>query len=128
MGGHGQVLSDISVEPAGPTVQVAQTNDPPPPLRRIHPDSTYETDQTAKGSIRYWRSQPTDHIIQSLSPTSNEPLRVRPNGDVANGNTRLKVLEERGVNANTLSRLIYDDLDMGSHGGGGPVRQFPPEE
>ncbi len=107
--------------------QYAQA-DEQPPLKRIHPDSTCESDQTAKSSLRHWRTKPTDHIIESLKPTSADPLLVRPNGDVANGNTRLKVLEERGVNVNTLPRLLYDDLNSGLHGGGGQVRELPPEE
>jgi hypothetical protein len=42
--------------------------DKPPPLRRLHPDSTYERDQIAKGSLDYWRRQSTDKIVDSLKP------------------------------------------------------------
>ncbi len=38
--GHGQALSDISVEPAGASAICAGPNEQPP-LARIHPDSTY---------------------------------------------------------------------------------------
>jgi hypothetical protein len=126
--GHGQALSDISVEPTGGR-QYAQS-DEQPPLRRIHPDSTYESDQRAKGSLEYWRNQSTDQIIESLKPGNRNPLLVKPDGGVFDGNTRLKVLEERGVNANSLPRQLYEDLNRGLGGGGGDGgrHDLPPEE
>ncbi len=42
-------------------IVVAQSDDPPP-LRRLHPDTTYEQDRLAKNSLDYWRKQPTDKI------------------------------------------------------------------
>ncbi len=128
--GHGQALSDISAKPAGPTVQVAQS-DEQPPLRRIHPDSTYESDQIAKGSLEHWRTQSTDQIIESLKPGTDESLLVKPDGRVSNGNTRLKVLEERGVDVNKLPRVLFDDLSNGLGGGGGDGgfhHDLPPKE
>jgi hypothetical protein len=75
-----------------------------PPLKRIHPDTTYETDAEAKASLEYWRTQPTEKIVESLRPGSKEPLFVKPDGRMMNGNTRTKVLEERGFDINTLPR------------------------
>ncbi|MGH6852610.1 MAG: hypothetical protein ACREDJ_05300, partial [Methylocella sp.] len=52
----------------GKPVQYAQAGESSPPIQRLHPDETYETDQKAKRSLEYWRQQPTDDIIQSLEP------------------------------------------------------------
>ena len=76
-----------------------------PPLRRIH-DAVYETDPDAKRSLEYYRTRSTDEIVESLrpSPQNKEPLRVKPDGRVFQGNTRVKVLEERGYPVNDLPR------------------------
>src|SRR5262245_51129424 len=63
----------------GPLQLVA---DKPPPLRRMHPDSTYDRDQIAKGSLEYWRRQPTDKIIESLKPGADLPLIVGTDGTI----------------------------------------------
>jgi hypothetical protein len=78
---------------------------PQPPLQRIHPDTTYQSG-TAKLALEYWRRQPTDLIVRSLAPGSREALRVKPDGRIVNGNTRIKVLEERGLDVNGLPREI----------------------
>ncbi len=61
---------------------------------------------------------------------NKDALRVKPDGRVFDGNTRLKVLEERGIDANGLPRKLYDDLNQGIGGGGGPWRRdlLLPEE
>ena len=87
----------------GQHVQLAQADDPPP-IRRMHPDTTYERDRVAKDSLDYWRKQPTDKIIDSLKPGGDESLRVRPDGTIVQGNTRTKILQERGVDINSLPR------------------------
>jgi hypothetical protein len=74
-----------------------------PPLQRIHPDATYQSG-TAKLALEYWRQQPTDVIVGSLAPGGREALRVMPDGRIMNGNTRIKVLEERGFDVNSLPR------------------------
>lgn len=76
---------------------------PQPALRRIHPDATYQSG-TAKLALEYWRRQPTDAIVRSLTPGGREALRVKPDGRIMNGNTRIKVLEERGFDVNSLPR------------------------
>jgi hypothetical protein len=53
------------------------------------------------------RKMSTDDIIESLKPGSNEPLRVKSDGTIVDGNTRIKVLEERGVDVNNLPRTSY---------------------
>jgi hypothetical protein len=76
-----------------------------PPLQRIHPDTNYQSG-TAKFALEHWRRQPTDAIVRSLTPGGREALRVKPDGRIMNGNTRIKVLEERGFDVNTLPREI----------------------
>jgi hypothetical protein len=81
------------------------TLSPNPPLRRIHSDQTLESG-SSRFSLEYWRKQPTDDIIKSPQPGNPEALRVKPDGRILNGNTRIKVLEERGVDVNSLPREI----------------------
>ena len=78
-----------------------------PPLQRIHPDSTYQSG-SAKISLEYWRKQPSDAIIRSLAPGSREALQVKPDGRIMNGNTRVKVLEERGLDVDSLPREVVN--------------------
>jgi hypothetical protein len=78
-----------------------------PPLQRIHPDATYQGG-TAKLALDHWRQQPTDAVIRSLAPGGRETLRVKPDGRIMNGNTRIKVLEERGFDVNGLPREIVN--------------------
>ena len=76
-----------------------------PPLRRIH-DAIYEQDPDARRSLEYHRSRTTEEIVESLRLDAKEPLRVKPDGRVFQGNTRIKVLEERGYPVNDLPRDI----------------------
>jgi hypothetical protein len=76
-----------------------------PPLQRIHPDATYQFG-TARLALDYWRQQPTDAVVRSLAPGGREALRVKADGRGMNGNTRVKVLEERGFDVNSLPREI----------------------
>jgi hypothetical protein len=64
-------------------------------------------------SLDYWRRQPTQRIVESLRPRPNDPryqefLKVKPDGTIMQGNTRIKVLEERGYNINDLLRSPAD--------------------
>jgi hypothetical protein len=76
-----------------------------PPLRRIHSDRTLETG-SSRIALEYWRLQPTAAIVQSLQPGLIEALQVKPDGRIMNGNTRIKVLEERGFDINSLPREV----------------------
>ncbi|HEY2390212.1 MAG TPA: RHS repeat-associated core domain-containing protein [Candidatus Angelobacter sp.] len=55
------------------------------------------------------RKMSTEDIIESLKPgpTNPESLQVKLNGTVMNGNTRLRVLEERGIDIQNLPRDIH---------------------
>jgi hypothetical protein len=78
-----------------------------PPLRRIHGDDVYLRGP-GRRALQFWRTQPTDIILRSLQPGQPEALRVKADDRVLNGNTRLKVLEERGYNVNGLPREELD--------------------
>jgi hypothetical protein len=98
-----------------------------PDLRRIHPYSTYQSDPKAKDALDFCRQKPTGEIVESLKPGNNnkEPLTVKPDGTVMQGNTRVKVLEERGYNTNSLPRepLETPSLEVGRPEGVEAVRQ-----
>jgi hypothetical protein len=74
---------------------------PLPPLRRIHSDQTLQTGRN-RLSLEHWRKQTTQKIVDSLRPGEPEALRVKSDGRIFNGNTRVKVLEERGYDINSL--------------------------
>jgi hypothetical protein len=75
------------------------------PLRRIHSDRMLESGSN-RFALEYWRKQPTDGIVNSLQPGNVEALKVKPDGRIINGNTRIKVLEARGFDINSLPREI----------------------
>ena len=78
-----------------------------PPLRRIH-EAVYEQSARARASLEYHRSRTTEEIVESLRPDARQPLMVKPDGRIFQGNTRIKVLEERGYPINDLPRKTID--------------------
>jgi hypothetical protein len=74
------------------------------PLRRIHSDQTLTS-----GSNRYdyeaLQQLSTQDIVNSLRPGAQEPLTVRPDGTIVDGNTRVYILEQRGYDVNSLPRV-----------------------
>ncbi len=81
-----------------------------PPLRRIH-ESVYEEIGDARRSLEYHRTRTTEEIVESLrpGPTTKSPLIVTRDGRVYQGNTRIKVLEERGYPVSDLPRENQDE-------------------
>jgi hypothetical protein len=79
--------------------------EPQPTLKRLHSDATI-TSGSNRFSYDFWRQQTTDDIVQSLRPGAGEALRSKPDGRIINGNTRIKVLEERGFDVNALPREV----------------------
>jgi hypothetical protein len=67
-----------------------------PPLRRLHSDRLYDQPGTARSSLFYHRQKTTEEIVESLRSGAKSPLLVKSNGMIVQGNTRIKVLEERG--------------------------------
>ena len=138
----------VTLWPKGGTVLAGNNRSKPnivkvsdsPPLQRLHPDSTYERDLGAKRSLDRVRRMSTQDIIDSLRPGNGnkEALKVNPNGVIVNGNTRIKVLKERGVDVNSLPRefvpsegVAFPELGTsksgGSGGGGGSIDIFHPK-
>jgi hypothetical protein len=74
-----------------------------PPLQRIHSDAVYRSG-SARLALEYWRKQPTSLIVDSLRPGQLESLKAKADGRIMNGNTRIKVLEERGFDIDSLPR------------------------
>jgi hypothetical protein len=79
-----------------------------PPLRRIHGDGIYEQDQRARSSLVHHQSRTTEEIVDSLRPDARRPLLVKADGPIFDGNTRVKVLEERGYPVNDLPRKTIE--------------------
>jgi len=86
-------------------VRVIRSQRSQQPLLRIH-DAIYETDSDARRSLEYHRSRTTEEIVESLRPRpdNKEDLRVKVDGRVFQGNTRIKVLQERGYPVDGLPR------------------------
>jgi hypothetical protein len=76
-----------------------------PRLHRIHSDHTLEAGSN-RVALEYWRKQPTEDIVNSLQPGQPEALKVKSDGRIMNGNMRIKVLEERGFDVNSLPREV----------------------
>jgi hypothetical protein len=66
-------------------------------FQRLHPDSSL-----SKASLAYWRSRTTEQIVASLKPGGRIALKVKGDGIIMDGNTRMKVLEERGFAIESL--------------------------
>ena len=72
----------------------------PAPLKPLH--------KVNKESVlQYWRTKPTTEIVESLKPGGREALRVKPDGTIMNGNNRIQVLRERGIDVDNLPREPY---------------------
>ncbi|WP_254886268.1 RHS repeat-associated core domain-containing protein [Streptomyces sp. NA02950] len=78
------------------------------PLTPLHPDSSLD-----RSSLDFWHKQDTEDIVFSLRPGAHEPLIVKPDGTIMNGNTRIAVLRSRGYDVDSLPRESY--------GGGRPM-------
>jgi RHS repeat-associated protein len=74
----------------------------PAPLKFLH-----DAGSLSRSSLDFWGRQSTDRIVNSLRPGLQEGLRVKPDGLIMNGNTRIRVLLDRGFPINTLPREIY---------------------
>jgi hypothetical protein len=73
---------------------------PRPNLRIIHTEASF-----SPRSLAFWRLQAIDYIVDSLRNPAHpnyQALRVRADGMVRNGNTRLYVLLEKGFDIDTI--------------------------
>ena len=58
-------------------------------------------------SYSFWKAKSTREIVESLKPGSRAPLIVKTDGTIMNGNTRAKILQERGFDIDKLPREQY---------------------
>jgi hypothetical protein len=100
-------LHTYYVEAGNTPVLVHDSGPCDPPLKSLHPDSSLD-----KSSLDFWGKKDTDDIVFSLRPGAHEALRVKPDGTIANGNTRVKVLRERGYDVDSLPREPYGGRTM----------------
>ncbi|MBE2247922.1 MAG: hypothetical protein IAE78_00145 [Myxococcus sp.] len=70
----------------------------------VEPKLLHPKESLSKASYEYWSKQSTETIIRSLEPGPNNPegLLMKADGTVMQGNTRLTVLNERGVDVKGL--------------------------
>ena len=99
-GGHGGHVDDDGDDEDDKAVEEPQLS-----LKRIHSAATI-TSGLNRFSYDFRQQQSTDDIVQSLRPGADEALRSKPDGRLINGNTRIKVLEERGFDVNALPREV----------------------
>ena len=83
-------------------------------LRSLHSSETITSGNAS--SYNYWSSQSTDSIVESLL-NGDEPLLVKSDGTIMNGNTRILALQSRGYDVNSLiprlgSGNIYSSQPM----------------
>lgn len=60
-----------------------------------------------KSSYDFWSSRSTEEIVNSLKDGEKEPLIVNSSGKIMQGNTRAKILQERGYNIDSLPRVPH---------------------
>ncbi|MFE7754148.1 RHS repeat-associated core domain-containing protein [Streptomyces sp. NPDC057429] len=77
------------------------------PLKPLHPDSPLD-----KSSLDFWHKQSTEEIVRSLRVGRDESLKVKPDGTIMNGNTRIAVLRSRGYDVDSLPRDPYGGRPM----------------
>jgi len=72
-----------------------------PLLKSLHPDSSLsraKLDQFDKLSNR--------ELVDSLKPGQSGSLKAKPDGTMIDGHRRIKILQDRGVDVNSLPREI----------------------
>lgn len=75
-----------------------------PPLQPMHSEGLIKS---PSGNYSSWSKEPTEKIVDSLKPGRPEPLKVGPDGKIWDGNTRVQILKERGIDVNKLPRTPY---------------------
>lgn len=72
-----------------------------PPLKPLHAD-----DSLVDSKLETYRKLSDDALIDSLRPGQIGSLKTRPDGTIVDGNHRIKVLRDRGVDVDSLPREI----------------------
>ncbi len=61
--------------------------------------------------LDYFRRFSTEVLIESLQPESEGALKTKKDGTMMDGHHRIKVLIERGIDVNMLSREIWERVE-----------------
>lgn len=64
-------------------------------------------------SRNFWSNKSNQEIIDLLRPGQRDSLKVKPDGTIMDGNTRIQILRERGVDVNSLPREPYNGQPPG---------------
>jgi RHS repeat-associated protein len=92
-----------------------------PPVKFLHSKDLLKQNS----NIDSVRKMSTQQIIDSLKPGQPDSLKAKADGTIMDGNTRLRVLEERGVDINSLPRELYSSEPAAPWeepgGGEGPI-------
>ena len=70
-----------------------------PPLQSLHPEGSL-----SHAKLTQYSNLSTQELIDSLQPGQPGALKVRPDGTVIDGHHRLKLLYDRGIDIDALSR------------------------
>jgi hypothetical protein len=66
-----------------------------------------------KSSLIFWgKKKTTEQIVISLAPGHRESLKIRDDGLIMQGNTRIKILQERGYDISRLPHERYVSEDV----------------
>jgi len=79
-----------------------------PDLQFAHSEETIRK----SSGYPYWSKQSTPDIIDSLKPGAESPLTVYPDGIIADGNTRIRILIDRRVDVNNLPRVPHNRISF----------------
>jgi len=59
-----------------------------------------------KSKLDEYAKLSNEELIESLKPGQQGSLKVRPDGTIVDGNHRIKILRDRGVDVDSLPREI----------------------
>lgn len=76
-----------------------------PPLKFLHSENVL-----IELKLEYFRRLSTEDLTESLKPESAGALKVKEDGTIMDGNHRIKVLLERGVEVDDLPREIWERI------------------
>jgi ParB-like chromosome segregation protein Spo0J len=80
---------------------VHNTGGGPPPMKALHSDSSL-----IQSKLDKYDKLSNQELIDSLKPGQQGALKVRPDGTMVDGHHRIKILRDRGVDVDSLSREI----------------------
>lgn len=77
-----------------------------PPLRHLHAD-----DDLIELKLEYFRKISTEDLIESLKSETTNSLKTKPDGTIMDGNHRIRVLRERGIDVEELPRDFWQRIE-----------------